>query len=84
MSLRWACRVVGIRDSVYRYEPNTAREDAVIAGLQQAVEKYPAYVFSKLFKILCRWGHRWNHKRVHRFYYRLNLKFYFILKKASE
>ena len=73
MSLRRACRVVGIRDSVYRYQPNTARDDVVIAGLQQAVEKYPAYGFSKLFKILRRWGHRWNHKRVHRIYCRLNL-----------
>jgi putative transposase len=45
----------------------------VIADLQQAIEKYPAYGFGKLFKILCRWGHRWNHKRVHRIYCRLNL-----------
>jgi putative transposase len=65
--------VVGIRDSVYRYQPDTARDDAVISGLQQAVEKYPAYGFSKLFEILRRWGHRWNHKRVHRVYCRLNL-----------
>jgi len=65
--------VVGICDSVYRYQPDAARDDAVIAGLQQAVEKYPAYGFSKLFKILRRWGHRWNHKRVHRIYCRLNL-----------
>ena len=48
-------------------------EGVVIAGLQQAIEKYPAYGFGKLFKILCRWGHRWNHKRVHRIYCRLNL-----------
>ena len=41
VSLRRACRVVGIRDSVYRYQPNTARDDAVIAGLQPVVEKYP-------------------------------------------
>jgi putative transposase len=25
------------------------------------VERYPAYGFSKLFKILRRWGHPWNH-----------------------
>ena len=31
------------------------------------------FAFSKLFKILRRWGHRWNHKRVHRIYCRLNL-----------
>ena len=72
-SLRRACRVIGISDSVYRYRPNTTRDDAVIEGLQQAVEKYPAYGFGKVFKILRRWGHRWNHKRVHRIYCRLNL-----------
>ena len=73
ISLRRACRIVGIHDSVYRYQPDTTRDDTVIAGLQQAVEHYPAYGFSKLFKILRRWGHRWNHKRVHRIYCQLNL-----------
>ena len=56
ISLRRACRVVGISDSVYRYQPDTTRDDAVIAGLQQAVEQYPAFGFSLLFKILRRWG----------------------------
>ena len=65
VNLRRACRVVGVRDSVYRYPPNTARDGAALAGLQQAVEKYPVYGFSKLFKISRRWGHRWNHKRRH-------------------
>jgi putative transposase len=46
----------------------------VIAVLQTAVERYPAYGFSKLFKILRRWGHGWNHKRVYRVYCLLNLK----------
>ena len=42
--------------------------------LQEAVERYPAYGFSKLFKILRRWGgHSWNHKRVYRVYCELNL-----------
>jgi len=73
VSQRRACRVVGLSDSVYRYRPDPQRDDAVIVGLQQAIEKYPAYGFSKLFKILRRWGHRWNHKRVHRIYCQLNL-----------
>lgn len=72
-SLRRACRVVGISDSTYRYEPNTNRNDKVVAKLQEAVERYPAYGFSKLFKILRRWGHTWNHKRVYRLYCELNL-----------
>ena len=72
-SLRRACRVVGISDSVYRYKPDPNRDDEVIAKLQEAAERYPAYGFDKLFKILRRWGHPWNHKRVYRLYRALNL-----------
>lgn len=52
-----ACRVVGISDSVYRYRPDPHRDDEVIATLQDAAERYPAYGFGKLFKVLRRWGH---------------------------
>lgn len=68
-----ACRAVGISDSTYRYKPDPNRDDEVITKLQEAVERYPAYGFSKLFKILRRWGHRWNHKRIYRVYCMLNL-----------
>lgn len=73
MSLRRACRLVGISDSVYRYRPDTRRDDPVIAELLSAAERYPAHGFSKLFKMLRRWGHPWNHKRVHRLYCALKL-----------
>ena len=72
-SLRRACRIVGISDTVYRYKPDTSRDDEVIAKLQEAAERYPAYGFGKLFKILRRWGHPWNHKRVYRLYCELNM-----------
>jgi putative transposase len=72
-SLRLACRVVGISDSVYRYRPDTRKDEPVIQALQAAVERYPAYGFSKLFKVLRRWGHGWNHKRVYRLYCELKL-----------
>lgn len=73
MSLRRACRVVGISGSVYKYRPDTQKDVPVIEALQKAVERYPAYGFSKLFKILRRWGYPWNHKRVYRLYSQLNL-----------
>ena len=73
VSLRLACRAVGISDSVYRYRPDTRKDEPVIQALQAAVERYPAYGFSKLFKILRRWGHGWNHKRVYRLYCELKL-----------
>ena len=72
-SIRKACRLVGISQSVYRYSPNTDSDNEVIAGIQKAVERYPAYGFGKVFKILRRWDHPWNHKRVHRLYCLLNL-----------
>ncbi|PIB12867.1 hypothetical protein B853_21136 [Vibrio rotiferianus CAIM 577 = LMG 21460] len=68
-----ACRAVGISDSVYRYRPDPHRDDEVIAKLQETAERYPAYGFGKLFKVLRRWGHRWNHKRVYRVYCSLKL-----------
>lgn len=73
VSIRRACRIAGISDSVYRYRRDISRDDPVIAALHRATERYPAYGFSKLFKVLRRWGHGWNHKRVHRLYCVLNL-----------
>ena len=73
VSIRRACRIVGISDSVYRYQPNPHRDEEVIAALHEAVEKYPAHGFSKLYKILRRWRYPFNHKRVHRVYCLLNL-----------
>lgn len=73
VSLRRACHLFGISDSVYRYQPDVRRDEPIIAALQAASEQYPAYGFSKLLKILRRRGHGWNHKRVHRIYCELNL-----------
>ena len=73
VSIRRACRIVGISCSVFRYRPDTSRDDEVIGVLQLAVERYPAHGFGKLFKIIRRWGHGFNHKRVHRIYCALGL-----------
>ncbi|HFF3079714.1 TPA: IS3 family transposase, partial [Legionella pneumophila] len=73
VSLRRACKVVGISDSVYRYKPDSRSDESVIVALQESSERYPAYGFSKLLKVLRRQGHRWNHKRVYRVYCELNL-----------
>ncbi|EKN4199874.1 IS3 family transposase, partial [Yersinia ruckeri] len=47
----------------------------VIQGRTEAAERYPRYGFKKLFQVLRRQGHRWNHKRVHRIYCLLKLNF---------
>lgn len=72
-SIRRACRLVGISQSVYRYQPDPERDVHVIAAIQKVVERYPAYGFGKVFKILRRWGYPWNHKRIHRLYCLLGL-----------
>ncbi|GAL42916.1 putative transposase, partial [Citrobacter freundii ATCC 8090 = MTCC 1658 = NBRC 12681] len=38
-------------------------------------ERYPRYGFPKLFQVLRRQGHPWNHKRIHRIYCLLKLNF---------
>ena len=73
VSIRRACRVVGISGSLYRYKPDKHRDDAVIKALLETVNRYPAHGFGKLFTIMRRNGYTFNHKRVHRVYRLLNL-----------
>ena len=64
--MRGACDVVGISRSVYHYQPDETKDDAVIEAIQQVVERYPAYGFSKVFTVLRRRGRPWSYKRVYR------------------
>lgn len=73
LSIRAACQALSLSHSVYSYQPDTTRDDPVIAALQNAVERYPRYGFKKLFLILRRQGHAWNHKRIYRVYCLLKL-----------
>ena len=75
MSLRQASRTMSLSRTVFRYQPDTRRDEPVIMALTVAAERYPRYGFNKLFQILRRQGHVWNHKRVHRIYYLLKLNF---------
>lgn len=45
----------------------------MIETLLSAVERYPRYGFRKLYHVLRREGHQWNHKRLHRVYCALKL-----------
>jgi len=73
MSLRAGCRALSLSRSVYHYQPDSTRDEPVIQALLALVERYPRYGFHKLFVILRREGHPWNHKRVHRVYCQLKL-----------
>ena len=52
-----ACEVIGISMSVYHYQPDETKDDLVIEAIQSAVNRYPAYGFSKVFTVLRRRGH---------------------------
>ncbi|WP_416337482.1 IS3 family transposase (plasmid) [Klebsiella quasipneumoniae] len=75
MSLRQACRILSLSRTIFRYQPDTQRDEPVIMALTVAAERYPLYGFKKLFQVLRRQGKSWNHKRVHRIYCLLKLNF---------
>ncbi|WP_419146455.1 IS3 family transposase [Klebsiella pneumoniae] len=75
MSLRQACRILSLSRTVFRYQPDTQRDEPVIMALTVAAVRYPRYGFKKLFQVLRRQGKSWNHKRVHRIYCLLKLNF---------
>ncbi len=75
MSTRQACRTLSLSRTVFFYKPDTRRNDVVIEALTELAERYPRYGFKKLFQVIRRQGHVWNHKRVHRIYCLLKLNF---------
>ncbi|WP_152561293.1 IS3 family transposase [Serratia marcescens] len=75
LSIRQACRSLNLSRTVYHYRPDTMHDDPVIVALQAVAERYPRYGFPKLFQVLRRQGHPWNHKRIHRIYCLMKLNF---------
>ncbi len=69
LSIRQSCAAVRLSRSVYGYCPSPRDDAPVIATLLTLAERYPRYGFGKLFAVLRRHGHRWNHKRVYRVYW---------------
>ena len=59
--------------TVYCYKPDLTKDDPVIKVLLELADKYPRYGFGKMFQMVRRQGHRWNHKRVYRVYCALKL-----------
>jgi putative transposase len=73
ISVRAACKALSLSRTVFNYRPDTNKDQPVIEELLRLVDKYPRYGFGKLFPLIRRQGHRWNHKRVHRVYCSLGL-----------
>ncbi len=49
MSIRQACRTLSLSRTVFRYQQDTLRDEAVIQSLTEVAECYPRYGFKKLF-----------------------------------
>jgi putative transposase len=50
MSLRQACRTLSLSRTVFRYQPDTRRDEPVIMALTVAAERYPRYGFKSFFR----------------------------------
>jgi putative transposase len=75
-SERRVCRLLGLSRSVRRYQAKRPDDGPIIDALTELVESYPRFGFRKLFVLLRKAGHPWNHKRVWRVYceMRLNIR----------
>ena len=62
-----------ISRSVYAYQPRPRDDSPIIGALTLLADKYPRYGFAKMFQMIRRQDHAWNHKRVYRVYCALNL-----------
>ena len=73
LSERRACQAAGLSRSVNRYQPDSKADQPIVEALLELAHKKPELGFGKLFQLLRRQGHAWNHKRVHRIYCALKL-----------
>ena len=67
-SERRACRLVGLSRSVKHYVARRSDDTDVVDALGAYAERHPRFGFRKLFILLRKAGHPWNHKRVWRVY----------------
>ena len=72
-SERRACRLLRLSRSVRRYQAKRPDDGPIIDALTELVDKHPRFGFRKLFVLLRKFGHPWNHKRVWRVYCEMKL-----------
>lgn len=75
LSIRSACQAVGLSRTVYCYQARPRDDGPIIDQLVTLADRYPRYGFGKLFQVIRRNGHKWNHKRVYRVYCSLKMNF---------
>lgn len=75
LSIRSACRLLGLQQSTFFYKPDRARDDEPLkAKIREVIEKHQDYGRPMLVWRLQRLGVKDNHKRVHRIYRELQLQ----------
>jgi len=86
LSVRLACRAVGISETCYRYQPKLSSENAEIADwLVRLTHNQRNWGFGLCFLYLRNVkGFVWNHKRVYRIYRELELNLRIKPKKRLE
>lgn len=65
--------MIGLPRSTARYTRRPDRDEPVIVLLAELAERFPDRGFGKLFQLIRRRGHVWNHKRVWRVYCQMKL-----------
>ena len=65
---RYACRLLEVDRSTYRYEPRPDRNAKLREALVQLAKQQPRYGYRRLWALLCRQGWVVDVKRVHRLY----------------
>jgi putative transposase len=73
LSERRAYRLWSLSRTVYRYQPSSTNDEAIITAFQQLAETHPRWGFGKMWQWLKKQGYGWNHKRVYRIYCQLGL-----------
>ena len=73
LSVRQACKAVNLSRTVFYYQPKNKADEPVIRALDELSDQHPCLGFWKLFYMLRKQGHGWNHKRVYRIYKQMKL-----------
>ena len=68
VSVRRACRVIGIAESTYRYEARRQEPEGLREELVKLAGKRSRYGYRRLHQLLVRRGWEINHKRIYRMY----------------
>jgi putative transposase len=68
LSVRRACRLVGLERATYRYQPLPDRNRWVVERLKMLAARYPRYGSPMLYNLFRNEGHVINHKRIERLY----------------